>query len=164
MWFACGQEAPVESVQKTENKTVPDQEVSINKSPKQTIALIEGTLFFAKAPDCVSDCLGTVTHQVPEWTPQIALDSLYKGPSTEEGLRFLACGSTGAKLQTLEDGVAKVKLEGECGGCGTMSVYDLILPTLKAFPEIEVVQLYDANGKSQVDDPGADSRPACLEP
>ena len=164
MWFACSQEASVESVPKTENKVVP-LEASIDKSAKQTPTLIEGTLFFTKSPECSADCIESVKRQVPVWTPQIALDSLYRGPSKEEtGLRFIDCGSSGAKLQTIESGVAKVQLEGDCGGCGSLSVYDLIVPTLKAFREIKVVQLHDSSGKSQIEGSQIDSRPACLEP
>ena len=164
MWFACGQEASVESVPKTENKAVP-LEAFIDKSAKQTPTLIEGTVFFMKSPECSSDCIESVKRQVPVWTPQIALDSLYQGPSKEEtGLRFIGCGSIGAKLQKVESGVAKVQLEGDCGGCGSLSVYDLIVPTLKSFSEIKVVHLYDSSGKSQIEGDQMDSRPACLEP
>ena len=98
---------------------------------------------------------------VPEWNPQVALDALYTGPSKKDGnLRFLACESTGAKVISIESGLASVELQGGCGGCGTVSVYDLILPTLKAFPEINVVHVYDPSGKSQIEGPKIDSRPA----
>ena len=160
LWLACGQETPVEAVAKTE---VP--EVPIQKPLQETSKPLEGTLFFAKSPECLSDCVGSVTRQVEEWTPQKALDTLYEGPlAHEEGWRLIDCGSTGAKLQTIEEGVAKVQLVGSCGGCGTMSVYDLIVPTLKTFPEVNVVHIYDSSGKSQIEGPKVDSRPACLEP
>jgi len=164
IWLACHQEAPVETTS-TETKPVPEQETLVKQSTEEVKSFLEGRLFFAKPPECMSDCIVKVTRQVDKWTPQTAIDSLYEGPSKEEeGLRFIDCGSTGAKLQTVESGVAKVQLEGDCGDCGTMSVYDLLLPTLKAFPEIDVVQLYDSRGKSQIEGPKVDSRPACLEP
>ena len=164
VWLACSQEKSVNSLPSTE-KNMAKQMVPVDKSLEDPTVLVEGTVFFAKSPECVQDCIVAVKRQVPKWTPQIALDSLYKGPSSGENeLRFLRCGSTGAKIKTVEDGVAKVQLEGECGGCGTTSVYDLILPTLKSFSEINVIHLYDSSGKSQIEGPTIDSRPACLEP
>ena len=93
----------------------------------------------------------------------VALDALC-WVKTDGNLRLLACESTGAKVTSIESGLASVELQYGCGGCGTTSVYDLILPTLKAFPEINVVHVYDPNGKSQIEGPKMDSRPACLEP
>ena len=168
MWLtillACHQESSVESTS-TQIKPTPEQVTLVDQSTREVESLLEGRLFFAKSPDCLSDCIVQVTRQVAEWTPQMALDSLYKGPSKrEEGLRFIDCGSTGAKVQAIDSGIATVQLEGECRGCGIMSVYDLLVPTLKVFPEIDVVQLYDSHGKSQIEGPKVDSRPACLEP
>ena len=163
IWLACSQETAVEP-SSLETKPAPEQPPSIEKVV-EVKRQVEGTLFFAKSADCKDDCVAKVTRSYSEWTPQIALERLYEGPDKgEKGLRFLSCGSTMAKLRSLEDGVAKVQLEGGCQGCGTLSIYDLIVPTLKSFPKIETVQLYDANGKSQVDDAKMDSRPACLEP
>lgn len=173
MWLACGSE-PVESnkvasqpVEQSTEKTIqkPSEKPVDKPMAQPSKPLMKGTLFFAKSPDCVSDCIAEVTRMVPEWSPQVALDALYAGPSKKDGgLRLLACESTGAKVTSIEGGLAKVELQGGCGGCGTTSIYDLIVPTLTAFPEISVVQLYDANGKSQVDGPTENSRPACLEP
>ena len=173
MWLACGQgpvepkvvaNKPVEQrIEKTDNKQA---EKPVDKPMVQpSKSLVKGTLFFAKSPDCVSDCIAEVTRMVPEWSPQVALDALYAGPSKKNrDLRLLACESTGAKITSIEAGLAKVELQGGCGGCGTTSIYDLIVPTLTVFPEISVVHLYDANGKSQIDGPTENSRPACLEP
>lgn len=160
LWLACGHKTPEEQV-----KTEVLEQIPIQKPLQESPKYLEGTLFFAKSSDCLSECVGSVTRQVEEWTPQIALDSLYEGPLPhEEAWRLIDCGSTGAKLQTIQDGLAKVVLQGACGGCGTMSVYDLIVPTLKTFPEINVVHLYDPSGKSQIEGPKLDSRPVCLEP
>ena len=169
MWLACGQEPvepkvvankPVEQrIEKTDNKQAE------KPVDKPMVQLVKGTLFFAKSPDCVSDCIAEVTRMVAEWSPQVALDALYVGPLKKDGdLRLLACESTGAKITSIEAGLAKVELQGGCRGCGTTSIYDLIVPTLTVFPEISVVHLYDANGKSQIDGPTENSRPACLEP
>lgn len=169
MWLACGQE-PVGSKEVASKPAEQNVEETVNKQADKPMAqpskpLVKGRLFFAKSPDCVSDCIAEVTRMVPEWSPQVALDALYVGPSKKHGnLRLLACESTGAKVTSIEAGLAKVELQGGCGGCGTTSIYDLIVPTLTAFPEISVVHLYDANGKSQIDGPTENSRPACLEP
>lgn len=168
MAMACGEDTPsvksVESVDK--NVETPIATKNEDSKTDATIPVeIQGVLFFAKEADCNTDCVVKVSRTVEEWTPQVALTALYEGPlESEQGLRMLKCSSTGAKLQAIDSGVAKVQLEGGCGGCGTLSIYDLLVPTLKAFSEIDVVQLYDANGKSQVDDPKTDSRPGCLEP
>ena len=165
VWLACSQETSVDALPNVEQASLVEPKVPVENPSEEPLPLSEGTVFFAKDPKCDADCIVSVKRQVPEWTPQIALDSLYKGPSSDEsGYRFLACGSTGAILKGVEHGVAKVQLLGGCGGCGTTSVFDLILPTLKSFPEINVVHLYDANGKSQIEGPTSDSRPACLEP
>lgn len=164
VWLACSQETSIESKTREPN-VVPKQVLPSDKKIEEIQSKVEGVLYFAKTPECSADCIEPVKRQVPDWTPQIALDSLYQGPLKEEtGLRFIGCGSIGAKLQTIESGVAKVQLEGDCGGCGSLSVYDLIVPTLKAFHEIKVVQLYDSSGKSQIEGAKIDSRPACLEP
>ena len=169
MWLACGQ-ASVESNQTATRPAEHSPEKTVKKPADKPIVqpskpLVKGTLFFAKSSDCVSDCIAEITRMVPEWNPQVALDALYAGPSKKDGnLRLLACESTGAKVTSIEAGLARVDLLGGCGGCGTTSVYDLILPTLKEFPEINVVHVYDPRGKSQIEGPQIDSRPACLEP
>ena len=169
MWLACGP-ASVESNQIATKPMEHSPEKTVKEPPDKPVVqpskpLVKGALFFAKLPDCVSECIAEVTRMVPEWNPQVALDALYAGPSKKDGnVRLLACESTGAKVTSIEKGVARVDLQGGCGGCGTVSVYDLILPTLKAFPEINVVQVYDPSGKSQIEGPKTDSRPACLEP
>lgn len=169
IWLACGQ-ASVESNDIASKSVETSTEKAVKKPADKPIVqpskpLVKGTLFFAKSPDCVSDCIAEVTRMVPEWNPQVALDALYIGPSKKDGnLRLLACESTGARVTSIEAGLARVELQGGCGGCGTTSVYDLILPTLKTFSEINVVHLYDPSGKSQIEGPKMDSRPACLEP
>ncbi len=107
----------------------------------------------------------SVERTAMAWTPQEALNVLYKGPTdTEKSLKLLTCNSTGAVVKSIDKGLATVQLEGGCGDCGSLSIYDSIVPTLKAFPEIEVVHLLDPSGKSQIDSPSEDARPGCLEP
>jgi hypothetical protein len=40
----------------------------------------------------------------------------------------------------------------------------LIRATLRQFPEIQHVRIYDESGNTKNPDPNADSIPACLEP
>ena len=98
---------------------------------------------------------------------KFALEELYKGPTSKEkenGLVFLTCGTTGARLLSIKDGLATVQLEGECKGCGAVGVYDSIVASLKQFPTILYVHILDPQGKTQADSPTQDARPACLEP
>ena len=100
-------------------------------------------------------------------TPERALLVLYEGPTEEEaerGIGFLSCGSTGAKLISLEKGLAIVQLEGSCGGCGALGIYDSILATLKQFSTISYVHVLDPQGKTQKVSLTQDARPGCLEP
>ena len=96
---------------------------------------------------------------------QNAIDTLYKGPnSSESSLKLLSCGSTGAKLLSVEQGLAKVQLQGECSGCGSMSIYESIVSTLKDLPSVQTVHLLDPQGKTQSDGDHLNARPACLNP
>ena len=85
IWLACGQ-ASVESNDIASKPVEHSAEKTVNKTADKPIVqpskpLVKGTLFFAKSPDCVSDCIAEVTRMVPEWNPQVALDALYAGPS-----------------------------------------------------------------------------------
>ncbi|MEC7986558.1 MAG: GerMN domain-containing protein [Myxococcota bacterium] len=96
-----------------------------------------------------------------------ALIELYKGPTPDEkkdGLALIACGTTGARLLSIREGLATVQLEGGCSGCGSVGIYDSITATLKQFPTISYVHLLDTQGKTQAVSDTQDARPACLEP
>ena len=96
-----------------------------------------------------------------------ALIELYKGPTPEEekdGLVLISCGTTGARLLSMQDGLATVQLEGDCSGCGSIGIYDSIAATLKQFPTISYVHLLDIQGNTQAVSDTQDARPACLEP
>lgn len=153
-----------------QSELVPSSEAPSQNSEKKTPKVVadptkDVSLFFAKSVDCTSDCIQKVERKAVIWNPQLAVDSLYNGPlDTESDLRFIACQSTGATIQSIEEGVAKVQLNGGCGGCGAQTVADLIEPTLLAFDSISVVQIYDPQGRTQLEGPKISSRPACLEP
>ena len=106
-----------------------------------------------------------VTRELSVVSPQHLLDALYAGPQpSEKGLVLTRCESTSATFLNLKDGVATVQLQGGCGGCGTHSIADLVIPTLTSLAGIDFVHIQDPNGKSMVDTERANSRPACLEP
>ena len=168
MWLfltlAC-QSAPEVSQSEEASSEVSSQEI-VEDVPKVVVPPPQNvSLYFAKSVDCTSDCIQKVERKAVIWNPQLALDALYNGPlAAESGLRFISCQSTGAKVQSIEDGVAKVQLMGGCGGCGTQTVADLIEPTLLEFDAISVVQIHDPQGRTQLGGVGASSRPGCLEP
>jgi len=100
--------------------------------------------------------------------PRNAIWTLFKGPEASEaeaGLMLAKSGATGFEGLTVEDGVATLKLKGGCSNEGGVhSIYDLIVPTLKQFDEIDAVKVLDPEGETQNPDGKGDSRPACLEP
>ena len=63
------------------------------------------------------------------------------------------------------DGVAHLYLTGECNSQGsTFSISQPLMQSLRQFPEIQFVKIYDQNGNTQSPDGSTDSIPACLEP
>ena len=98
---------------------------------------------------------------------QASLDVLYQGPqqnTAEKNLSLLTCESTGATIMSLENGLARVQLQGGCSACGSMSIYDSIVATLTQFPSITTVHVLDPQGKTQADSDTTHARPACLNP
>jgi hypothetical protein len=101
----------------------------------------------------------TRTAETLESPIQFVLDMLYKGPLPDEnGIRLTTCQSTGAKLLSIESGAATVQLEGDCGGCGSHTIYDSISATVIQFPEISRVILLGPQGRTE------DGLPHCLQP
>ena len=98
-----------------------------------------------------------------------ALLRLWAGPTEEElaaGLRFESSHTKGFRdLRVSRNGIARLVLKGRCDGEGeAVTVADLIIPTLKAQPEIEWVKIYDAAGHTQQPWGLTDSIPDCLAP
>jgi hypothetical protein len=104
----------------------------------------------------------------PARVGQGTLDAIFAGPSAAERARGLAAvrsGATGATLQRIRDGVAHVRLQGKPASHGaTMTVATLVQTTLKQFPSIDHVKLYDPSGHTQHPGGRRDSLPASLEP
>jgi hypothetical protein len=101
--------------------------------------------------------------------PQSALNEFFKGPGSTERFQFgwigVYNGFTGYSRLEIRDGVAHVFLKGTCTPEGRdFTIANLITSTLKQFPEIRFVKVYDENGNTQTPDGASDSIPACLQP
>jgi hypothetical protein len=100
-------------------------------------------------------------------TPAGALQRLFAGPTQAElasGLRFVSSGATGITQLVIRDGVAQVYLAGSChsGGSAT-TVATEIVPTLRQFPSVQWVKIYDPAGHTAEPAGDADSIPLCLK-
>lgn len=97
-----------------------------------------------------------------------ALDALFAGPTVDEsneGIIFVGSGATGVSEVTVEDGIARVHLEGGCSSGGsTLTVASEIIPTVMQFDGVEAVKIYDPDGTTEDPDGPGDSIPECLEP
>lgn len=97
-----------------------------------------------------------------------ALQELFDGPTAAEqraGLAVERSGATGFSGLSIEDGIARVSLVGGCDSQGsTMTVGNLIVPTLKQFPTVDHVKIYGPDGDTDSPDGPGDSIPACLNP
>jgi hypothetical protein len=104
----------------------------------------------------------------PARVGQGALNAIFAGPTAAERARGLATvrsGATGATRQRITDGVAYVRLRGNPASHGaTVTVATLITATLKEFPSVDYVKLYDPGGHTQHPAGRRDSIPASLEP
>lgn len=94
------------------------------------------------------------------------MNAMLKGPTQVEksrGLAFVDSGVTGYHGLRVENGIASITLEGDCHrGESSVTIADLILPTLKQFPTVNHVRIYDANGETQDPNGTGDSIPSCL--
>jgi hypothetical protein len=95
-----------------------------------------------------------------------ALERLFAGPKAEraDGLRFVSSGATGFTDLSINDGVARVRLTGGCdSGGSTFTVANHITATLKQFPTVRWVKIYDPAGQTSSPGGHSDSIPLCLE-
>ncbi|RSN04817.1 hypothetical protein DMB42_28880 [Nonomuraea sp. WAC 01424] len=104
---------------------------------------------------------------IPPATAAGALLRLFAGPTQADrgrGLRFAASKATGFSKLTVADGIARVYLTGPVSGGGSaFTVADQIRPTLKQFPAIRWVKIYDAAGRTGQPAGPSDSVPPSLE-
>ena len=74
-------------------------------------------------------------------------------------------GATGFKILGIRDEVARVQLLGKISSGGsTFTIANEIMPTLKRFPSVRRVKIYDRFGHTQRPSGYSDSIPFSLEP
>ena len=105
---------------------------------------------------------------IPPATAFGALQRLFAGPTQAEqarGLRFVSSGATGFKILSIRDGVARIQLTGKLSSGGsTFTIANEIMPTLKQFPSVHWVKIYDRHGHTERPLGHSDSIPFSLEP
>ncbi len=141
---------------------------TITRSPTVTI-----TVYFTNLANYLA---GTepyetaVTRTLPATNslPDIVLTQLFLGPSSLEkelGLTAFLSGATGYSKLTIEEGVARVYLTGDCNSNGaTYTIANMIDANLKQFPEVKWIKIYDKNGETETPAGQSGSIPFCLEP
>jgi hypothetical protein len=132
----------------------------------RTVRFLDAPRFNAGTPPYTRN----VNRRVPSAAPATAvLHQLFAGPTSAErarGLRTVRSGATGFTRLTISGSkVARVYLKGGCNSGGsTFTVANLIRPTLKQFPSVRWVKIYDPQGRTEAPTGRRDSIPACLEP
>jgi hypothetical protein len=105
---------------------------------------------------------------IPPTTAFGAMQRLFAGPTPAElanGLRFVSSGATGFKNLSIRDGVARIQLTGKVSSGGsTFTIANEIMPTLKQFPSVHWVKIYDQHGHTERPSGHSDSIPFSLEP
>lgn len=152
-----------------ETKEAPSVPPSVESQPDSvSTGLIERNVYFTNQKNFQTGqgefLEGVAREFTNQESAQAAIDQIYKGPSdAEKGLVLTHCGSTGATLVSVNDGLAFVQLAGGCFGCGTHSIYDSLRATLVEWPDISDVVLFGPN-ESINREFEAGKRPLCLEP
>lgn len=124
-------------------------------------------VWFLAVPDAQG--FRSVKRQVD--TPAVAagaLDALFAGPTSAErasGLELVLSGATGYSHLRVENGIARVQLEGACASKGsTLTIAGEIFPILKQFSTVRWVKIYAPDGTTESPTGNRDSIPECLEP
>ena len=96
------------------------------------------------------------------------LDEFFKGPSDVErnsGLALISNGFTGYSNVEFRNGGVHVYLTGSCLSNGTLyNISRPLMTSLKQFPEVQFVKIYDQFGYTREPSARVDSIPACLDP
>lgn len=96
------------------------------------------------------------------------LDEFFAGPSDVErnqGLALIHNGFTGYSRVLLAQGGVYVYLTGNCQSNGTLyNISRPLMASLKQFPEIQFVKIFDQFGYTREPAARVDSIPACLDP
>lgn len=129
-------------------------------------------VYFVNVPNYVDGTepyVEAVARSVSAETPAGgALQELFAGPTMAEqtgGLAVELSGATGFRGLSIDGGIARVTLVGGCDSRGsTMTIANLITPTLKQFPTVDHVKILDPDGNTADPDGPSDSMPDCLNP
>lgn len=96
------------------------------------------------------------------------LDEFFKGPGDVErnrGFTLISNGFTGYKRVEFANGGVYVYLAGNCQSNGTLyNISRPLMASLKQFPEVQFVKIYDQFGYTREPAARIDSIPACLDP
>jgi hypothetical protein len=109
------------------------------------------------------------SRPVPSDAPAAAaLHALFAGPTPQEradGLRTVRSRAWGFDHLSIAGGIARVRLTRGCkSGGSTITVAGEIAPTLRQFPTVDWVKIYDPSGQTEQPNGAVDSIPSCLEP
>jgi len=104
-------------------------------------------------------------------TPAVAsgaLHAMFRWPTPDEtaaGLRLVNSDASTFDQLSIVNGVARLRLLWECSSGGsTFTIANEIMPTLKQFPNVKAVKIYDPSGQTETPGGSGDSIPFCLEP
>ena len=96
------------------------------------------------------------------------MNQLMAGPTDAERARGSAVVRSGAgdfdRLRIDTVGTARLRLLGCSGGGSTVTIANLIVPTLKALARVDHVKIDDPGGRTERPLGRSDSTPTCLEP
>jgi len=157
----------------TSTESIPTETVTFMPTETVQPATMTLTVYFT---DISRYQIGTEPYEeavtrivpVPASLPEAVLTQLFLGPTDAEkaqGLELVLSGTTGFSQLTIENGIARVYLIGECSSKGsTYTIANLIYANLAQFPEIQWIKIYDQNGETESPDGQMGSIPYCLEP
>jgi hypothetical protein len=105
---------------------------------------------------------------VSELEEEAVMRLLFEGPTDAEyaqGLRFYPSGCTGYSEVSVESGIARVYLTGDCNSGGaTYTIANLIFVNLERLNNIDYVKIYDRFGQTEEPFGPTNSIPYSLEP
>jgi hypothetical protein len=143
--------------------TSPSRVVIDLDTPARTVTVKD--YFFTSG---ILDAATVTRPAIPPATAKGTLQRLFAGPTQSElasGLIFLNSDATGFTGLSIVDGLAKIQLTGGCNSHGgTASIAGEIFLTLKQFPTVKWVKIYDPLGRTEAPTGNSDSMPECLEP
>ncbi len=142
-------------------------------TPTPTPDLVEVSVYFTDSERFAQEIppfeVGVPRFVDPsENLPEAVMREFFEGPTEEErerGLQLIASGFTGFSSLTIEDGIARIQLTGECRPAGGIyTVAQPIMRNLLQFPDAVYVKIYDEHGDTQFPEGESHSVPICLEP